>query len=223
MLCTPHRRDVTEKSSVEHVRSVVAEMAAELRRQEIELELLLGMENHVDLDLPEELVEGRALPINGGRYVLVEMPFFGHPNYVEDVLFRLQVQGVTPVLAHPERIEAIQRNPELLAGLVERGMLSQITGGSLVGHFGGKVQRLTYSLFRRGLAHVVASDTHTPAGSRSPELSSCIRAAAAIVGEKRARALVMDTPRAVLDDVVVDLEPPRPDHGSRRWWQMWRP
>ena len=222
MLCTPHRRDVTESSSVEQVKSLIADMAAELRSREIQLELLLGMENHIDLDLPDELDAGRALSMNGGSYILVEMPFFGHQNYVEDVLFRLQVQGARPVLAHPERIEAVQRDPELLAGLVERGMLSQVTGGSVVGHFGREVRRFTHSLLRRGLVHVIASDTHTASGPRSPRLSACVEAAAEIVGAERARALVVDTPRAILEGTPVEVEPPSADPRPRRWWQMWR-
>ena len=71
------------------------------------------------------------------------MPFFGHPNYLEEVLFQIQLQGITPILAHPERIEAGQLNPILLVNFVERGMLSQVTAGSVVGHIGGNVKKLT--------------------------------------------------------------------------------
>ena len=129
ILATPHRKDVTENLSVAHIQDVAVDLRGELDSKGIDLEVLLGMENHLDLDLPEEYARGRALPINGSRYALVELPFFGYPNYAEEVLFQLQLKGVTPVLAHPERIEAFQRNPELLVAFVEKGMLSQITGG----------------------------------------------------------------------------------------------
>ena len=178
------------------------------------------MENHLDLELPEDLEKGRALPINGTRYALVEMPFFGNPNYMEDVLFQVQLQGITPVLAHPERIEAIQKDTDLLAKFVERGMLTQITAGSIVGHFGRSVRRFTHGLLRRGLVHIVASDTHTPEGPRSPELGEGLVAAAKIVGEERARAMVVDTPKAVLDDLPVEVEPPGETETPRRWWRL---
>lgn len=220
MLCTPHRRDVTENSSVEQVEQLLGVFKTEIERQGLGLELALGMENHIDLDLPEEVAAGRALSMKGGRYMLVEMPFFGSPNYVEDVLFQLQVQGITPILAHPERIESIQKDPEILVRFVERGMISQITGGSIVGHFGRSVKRLTHSLLRRGLVHVIASDTHFPSGPRSPKLSHCVSAAAEIVGEDYARAMVVDTPRAVLDNLPIELEPPHADSGPKRWWQI---
>ena len=220
MLCTPHRRDVTERSSARHVRDLVTEVNGELRAQDIELEMLLGMENHLDLELPEDRSAGKALPMNGSRYSLVELPFFGRPNYVEDVLFQLQLQGVTPVLAHPERIEAIQREPELLVGLVERGMLSQVTAGSVVGHFGRKVRDFSHSLLRRGLVHVLASDTHVAEGPRSPQLSPGVEAAAQIAGESNARAMVLDTPRAILEDRAIEVEPPRRDERPKRWWRF---
>ena len=221
MLCTPHRRDVAENSSVDYIRGLVAEFNDELKAKGIELELLLGMENHLDLELPEDLSTGKALSMNGGRYCLVELPFVGRPNYIEDVLFRLQVQGVTPVLAHPERIEAVQRDPEMLAGFVERGMLSQVTAGSVEGHFGKKARDLTRTLLRRRLVHILASDTHFAVGRRSPMLLPGVEAAADIVGEAEALAMVVDTPRAVLEDLPVEVGPTRQDEGPERWWRFW--
>jgi protein-tyrosine phosphatase len=222
ILATPHRRDVAENSSVSEVQDIQRRLSGELESSGIELDLLLGMENHLDLDLPEDLSTGHALPINGTRYVLVELPFFGYPNYVEEILFQLQLQGSTPVLAHPERIEAIQRNPGRLAEFVDRGMLTQITAGSILGHFGGGVKRFTLSLLRKGLVHIIASDTHAPTGNRSPALPSGVAKAASIVGEERARAMVVDTPMAILNGQTVEIESRREIRGARRWWHPWR-
>jgi protein-tyrosine phosphatase len=221
MLATPHRKDVTENSSVEHLRDLLADVSRRMGEDGTDLTLVLGMENHLDMDLPAEVSSGRALPMNGSRYILVEMPFFGRPNYIEDVLFQLQLQGTVPVLAHPERIEAFQREPDLLVRFVERGMLSQITAGSVVGHFGGRARRFTNTLLRRRLVHVIASDTHFPRGPRSPDLLRGVAAAARIVGEERARAMVVDTPKAILDDRAIDVEPPTEAGATRRWWWLW--
>lgn len=222
MVATPHRKDVTERHSVHDVRERLGAFNMELEERGIVLEILMGMENHLDMELPDAFSQGLALPIAGSRYALVEMPFFGRPNYLEEVLFQLQLSGVTPLLAHPERIEAVQRDPDLLAKFVERGMLSQITAGSIVGHFGGSVKRLTHSLLRRGLVHVIASDTHYAHGPRSPLLSEGVDAAAALVGEERAQAMVVDTPKAILGDQPIEFEPPTSDRAPRRWWRLWK-
>ena len=221
ILATPHRKDVAARIPVSHLENLVADMNGELSRAGVELKLQLGMENHLDLDLPEALSEGLALPMNDSRYALVELPFFGYPNYVEDVLFRLQVQEIVPVLAHPERIEAFQNNLDRLADFVERGMLSQVTAGSILGHFGTRVRRITHAMLRRGLVHVIASDTHAPHGPRSPLLPPGLEAAGRIVGEERARAMVVDTPRAILSDAPVEVAPPEADRVDRQWWRFW--
>ena len=222
ILATPHRKDVTENSSVGHIRDLVGDLNGKLQERGVGLSLLLGMENHLDLELPNDLACGRALPINDSRYALVELPFFGHPNYVEEVLFQLQVQGVTPVLAHPERLELFQRKPDLVGEFIERGMISQVTAGSITGHFGGKVKRFTHRMLRNGLVHVIASDTHFPQGARSPSLQPGVEAAARIVGNARAQAMVVDTPKAILEDALVEVEPPSKAASPRRWWRLWR-
>ena len=205
ILATPHRKDVTEESSVGHIRSLIADMNAQNAEHGIDISLALGMENHLDEALPAEIDGGRALPMNGSRYILVEMPFFGRPDYIERTLFEVQEMGLTPVLAHPERIEAFQQDVDLLAMFVQRGMLSQITAGSIVGTWGDDVKKFTHELLDRRLAHVMASDTHSPTGLRSPKLGVGIEAAASIVGADYAKAMVVDTPLAILEDRAVDL------------------
>ena len=222
ILATPHRKDVTESSSVGHIRKLTGEMNTRIAAEGIDLTLQLGMENHLDLELPQDYSNGRALAMNGSRYILVEMPFFGRPNYVESVLFDLQVRGLIPVLAHPDRIEAFQKEPDFLVDLVERGMLTQITAGSIVGHFGGRVKRFTETLLRRGLCHILASDTHLPRGPRSPQLRYCVEAAEKLVGPERARAMVVERPRAILANLDVTVEPPGPAGGESRWWRFWK-
>ncbi len=198
ILATPHRKDVTELHSVAHARTLLDELNARVRAESIELEVLLGMENHLDADLPEEIAAGRALPMNGSGHVLVELPFFGTPAFIAPTLHRIQAARLVPVLAHPERIEAFQQDPDLLAEFVSGGMLGQITAGSLLGRFGSCVRDFTGELLTRGLAHLMASDTHAPAGPRWPGLREGVEAASAIVDAEKAHDLVDAVPRAIL-------------------------
>ena len=204
ILATPHRKDVTEESSVAHIRRLTADINAQNAEHGIDISLVLGMENHLDEALPAEIDAGRALPMSDSRYILIEMPFFGRPDFIERTLFEVQAMGLTPVLAHPERIEAFQQDVGLLAAFVERGMLSQITSGSVAGTWGDEVMRFTHELLAMDLAHVMASDTHSPTGLRSPKLGVGIEAATAIVGMDCAMAMVVDTPLAILEDRPVD-------------------
>jgi protein-tyrosine phosphatase len=222
ILATPHRKDITENWSVPYITELKDDMNRRIKEAGIDLTFVLGMENHLDTDLPDEYANGRALPMNGTRYMLVEMPFFGRPNYIEDAFFRLQAQGVIPVLAHPERIEAFQKEPELLRQFVEQGMLSQVTGGSFLGYFGGSVQKFTTYLMKRGLVHIIASDTHFPNGPRSPKLPPCVEAASKILGEEEVRQMVVDRPKAILEGQIVEVDSPKESVDTRKWWQFWK-
>ena len=206
IVATPHRKDVTEGVGVPRLRRTIADLQRRVTAQGIDIELALGMENHIDETLPQDAAECRALTMNESRYILVEMPFFGdiseHP-YAEGALAALQARGLIPILAHPERIEAFQRQPALLARFIGEGMLSQITRGSLLGHWGDPVREFTLALLRAGMAHILSSDTHAPCPPRTPELGGALRVTADIVGMDAARAMVTGIPRAIVRD-----EPP---------------
>ncbi|MCI0770292.1 MAG: tyrosine protein phosphatase [Chloroflexi bacterium] len=203
MLATPHRKDVTERWSVGHIVGLVDELNARARAERLDFRLLLGMENHLDTALPAEISAGRALPMNGSRYILVEMPFFGRPEFIDSCLAQVMDLGLVPVLAHPERIEAFQRDIGLLKEFVGLGMVSQITAGSLLGRWGDEVKGFTSELLKMGLAHVIASDTHTPGEPRPPGLAAGAEAAARVVGTAKAQAMVASTPRRILEDLPV--------------------
>ena len=221
ILATPHRKDVTEKSSVDHVKKLIKTMNGRIQGFTPDIELVLGMENHFDLDLPQDITDGRALPMNSTRYILVEMPFFGKPNYLEDTLFKIQLQGLTPVLAHPERIEMFQLDLDLLASLVERGMLTQVTAGSVIGLFGKNVKNITSQMLKRNLVHILASDTHFPEGPRSPRLDIANDTVTAILGHNAAKAMVVDTPKAILDDQPIHIDPPIASSSFFRKLKFW--
>ena len=200
IVATPHSRDVNERASIACVRAVARRLNAELRARSVPLHVLLGMENHLALDTPEQVDAGAGLPIEGTRCILIELPFELYPYYTGDTLRNLRLRGLLPIVVHPERNRAVQRNPQLIAGLVQDGARSQITAGSLTGDMGLDAQRSAEELLRLGLAHVIASDGHAPRGPRAPLLSRGVAAAAAIVGEEAARRMVDSVPRALLQE-----------------------
>ena len=208
MLATPHRKDVTELSSVPRLYELAAELQDCFDDEGIPLSLYVGMENHMDESLPDDYADGKAITMNGTRYILVEMPFSGtieEHAYADGVLRDLQAQGLTPVMAHPERIELFIRKPALLERYIGEGMLSQLTRGSLLGHYGEEIRLFSLELLRNGMAHMLASDTHSPRAPRTPELGEALQITAAIVGAGRAQAMVDDVPRAVLYDEPLDI------------------
>lgn len=184
-----------------------------LAGQQANLEVHLGAEISLEPDILRWLAEGLAWPIGATRYVLVELPFFAFPPYTEDVIFRLQVAGYKPILAHPERNAILAARPDRLGPLVERGVLTQITATSVLGGFGAQAKAAAVAFLERGWVHVLASDAHS-ANHRPPILTEAARAAERIVGPDAWR-LVSANPQAILRDSD-DVERARPAKKARR-------
>lgn len=221
IVATPHNRDVNERSSISAVRALVDRLKQEIQAQSIPLKVLLGMENHIEMDTPEQVDRGLAIPIEGTHYILIELPFEFYPFYGEEVLFKLQLKGLRPIVVHPERNMAIQDNPQILANLVQKGALAQITAGSITGTLGREPQKVSMELLQQNLVHIIASDGHTARGIRKPLLSPGVAAAARVVGVEAARNMVEDIPQAILQDRAPDLHG-LPRASRQRWWSSRR-
>ena len=207
MVVTPHSyewdRGHPGESAYESLDESARQLEEALHQAGVPLTLVAGLEIYLDGDVKSHLRDGRARPIAEGPYILIELPFFQRPLYLEQSISELQVQGWKPLLAHPERYTYIQQQPDLLTPLVQRGVLLQITAGSLLGAFRPAAERTARWFLRRGLAHCLASDGHRSRGPRAPLLSPGLEVAAQIVGEERARAMVTEVPRRILKGLGV--------------------
>lgn len=204
---TPHVRDdwPTDAGVME---SRVAELSAELVQAQIPLEVRRGGEIALDWLGRLSVDELRRFGLGGNpRYLLVETPYYGWPLALPDTLFLLRAQGITPVLAHPERNAEVQAHPERLAQLVESGVLVQVTAASLDGRIGKRPQQCARRLLEAELVHMLASDAHH-ASVREVGLSSAAKA----VGGTLAEWLTYGVPAAIVGDTPI---PPRPE--QRAW------
>jgi protein-tyrosine phosphatase len=173
----------------------------------ISVNLHLGVEIYLTPQTASDLAAGRLWPLAGSRYLLVEVPYRPWPTYADDALFDLQTRGYVPILAHPERYSAVQNDPNHMYALAERGILSQVTGIALLGLHGSDAKRCSETLVRHGLAQFISSDAHgLSARDRSPRLREAWEAARALVGDERARALVVDNPAAVIANMPIEVE-----------------
>ncbi|HKP17504.1 MAG TPA: CpsB/CapC family capsule biosynthesis tyrosine phosphatase [Gaiellaceae bacterium] len=203
---TPHVRDdwPTDAGVMEYR---VAELRAELEQAQIPLDIRPGGEIALDwlVRMPEDELRRFALAGNP-RYLLIEMPYFGWSLRLPDELFALVARGVTPVLAHPERNSAVQRDPARLRPLVDAGVLVQVTAASLDGRLGAAPRECGLRLIGAGLAHMLVSDAHH-ASVREVGLTA---AANAVASAELAAWLTQDVPAAILSDTEL---PPRPQNG----------
>lgn len=181
-----------------------------LRREEIHLKLHLGAEI---LCLPPTpvMAEAKELPTIGETdYLLVEFQFGESDRYMTQMLEALLRNGYKPVVAHPERYEAVRGNPLLTQQWVDdMGCALQINKGSILGGFGSQVQYTAHFLLDQGLAHLVASDAHS-AQQRTPHMGAVRQWLEGRFGHEYARALLERNPARVVEGRdVLQLDPGR--------------
>lgn len=216
LAATPHVITGDYHSEREDILQAVAALNQEIERAHIPVQVVPGAEIRLEPDLPQRQSRGELMTINDtGRYLLVELPTAYIPDYTERVLYDLQLQGITPIIAHPERNIGFNNHPDMLVELVSRGILLQITTGSITGLFGKNTQKTTLKLIQEGCVHIIATDMHSLRGHRSPEMSPAYTRVQKHFGTETAEILTCINPeRIIKGEDIVKCTPQR-----RRWWE----
>jgi len=159
MVMTPHydHRYANEKADILIQTDRLQRLA---RENGLNLELLPGQEIRIYNALLEDYHAGKLLTLANSRYLLIEFPANQIPSYTERLFYELEVMGIKPVIAHPERNSEFLATPEKLFSLVKKGALAQLTTSSVLGFFGKRVEKFSHQLIEANLVHVVASDAH---------------------------------------------------------------
>lgn len=149
------------------------------------LELRLGFELTPTVALLTE--DLRRYRLDGTDVVLMEVPFVGSGDLVFRLAEHAEASGLTPVIAHPERAEAVLAEPDLALELASRGWPLQLNSTSLLGRHGWASEALAWNLLEDGHVAIVASDGHR--ATRPPQLDDAFAAVCARIGEERALPL----------------------------------
>lgn len=160
LVATPHHYDGKYSNSPDLVVSLTDMLNERLQELAIPLKVHTGQEIHIHNELLLNWQRKELLPMANSSYALLEMPSSYIPKSMEELIYELNLMGVRPVIAHPERNAAVVQNPDRLAELIELGAYAQVTSHSLIGGFGRGIERASWTLCRSGLIHFVASDAH---------------------------------------------------------------
>jgi len=198
IVATPHSMPGRFEASLDDIRQAAAALQDALAAAEVPVRLVLGQEITYRQQLLPALERGELLTINETAYFLFEFPPYYVPPDVRDFVFEARLQRYFPILAHPERNEPLQGNPDLLERLVEGGALVQLTASSLFGRLGPRVQRSSHLMLQRGLAHFIATDCHSFRFGPG-DMSKAVEVAAVIVGREAAADMVGANPLAVIE------------------------
>ena len=178
-----------------------------LQAKGIETNLYLANEIYISDNMMRLLEEGKASTINNSCYVLFELPLNSEPLNLYDVIYSLQENKLIPILAHPERYSYVQKEPELVYDLIEKGCLMQSNYGSIIGQYGVKAEFIVRKFFENNMIHFLGSDVHRQ-NSIYPKIPFALEKIREIVGEQKLEELTTINPKLVLANKKIDIDEP---------------
>ena len=217
IIATPHAYnphfDVPKQSVLEKINL----LKKEIKKRELAIQLHTGQEMRIQESTIEKLQSGDALTLANSKYVLLELPSSGIPAYTVQIIQDILNLNKVPIIAHPERNRAIAEKPSRLERLVNHGALSQVTAGSLAGHFGKSVQRLSLQLVEANLVHAYGSDVHN-ATTRPFLFNKGLDYLDKHKHSEIIDILLENNARILTNEDFILLEPGTVD--SKKWWRF---
>lgn len=165
----------------------------------IPLRILAGAEVFCTADIAELIRAKKLLTLASSRYLLVEFAFNEDSIEMNSRLEQIFAEGLTPVIAHPERYNAVQRDRTLPERWFASGYVLQVNKDSIFGGLGQRAKRTAEFILGQGLAHIAASDAHSTY-SRNPELARLREHISLNYSEDYARILLEENPRRIIEN-----------------------
>ena len=214
---TPHVDSATDLERSPEFLPKFEELKTATRDAGIDVRLELGAEVFPTWNLLKALDSDKPITLGLKRkYILLGPPRIQLPNDISDLVFEIHTRGITPILAHPERVNPVQKNIRVLHELLDLGMLLQINAGSINGRYGKHAKQTVLELLRLKMVHFVASDCHRM--HIEPVLASGRTAIHALFDEKTARALSIDNPNCILESTQVPISDRRFVENRKSWF-----
>ena len=176
--------------------------------KKIGIDLFLGSEIYISNDMIELLENQKASTINNTSYVLFELPMNSEPLNLNDVLYSLLEYKLVPVIAHPERYSFVQKNPNLIYDLIQKGALMQMNYGSIIGQYGEKAKITARKLLENDMIHFLGTDVHRQ-GTIYKNIPVILQELEEIIGVDKLEELTTINPKLALENKRIDIDSPR--------------
>lgn len=201
IVATPHILNGVYDNRPQAIEEKVKILNQKIKEVNLPLQVLPGSEVHLSADIIEKIKKQEILTLNKSNYILLEFPHTQIPLHIEEILFQIQIMGITPILSHVERNLKFQQKPSLLSQLIQRGSLAQITAASLCDFFGPIVKKFTQKLLVEGLVYCMATDAHTDTKEgRGSFFSQALTEASKIIGQQATLNLVHSHPKKIIEN-----------------------
>jgi|SRR5688572_2294696 len=205
VVATPHMRPGMFDNDRPALEAAYLRMLPEVDRVAALPRTSLASEHFFDDTVVGRIRSGAALPYRPERAasgprtsgpILVEFTDLMPSTPILRQLFRLQAEGYTPVIAHPERYRAAWTRPELVVEWVEAGCHALLDLCALIGKYGAEPKRTALRLLELEAYDAACSDAHRP--SDIPLTAAALEALDRHAGRAELDFLLGSGPRAIL-------------------------
>ena len=159
-ITTPHILWDIYQNTPETIQAAYAILQEELTRNNLAVNIRPAAEYMLDEHMDELLDNNIPLLTIKGNMVLVETSFINAPLDLKEKLFKLQIKGYQPVLAHPERYLYVRGKLDLYDTLKDAGCLFQLNLLSLTNYYGKASTELAEYLIRKNFVDLIGTDLH---------------------------------------------------------------
>jgi protein-tyrosine phosphatase len=199
--CTPHIWPNLPANNVLEIPRLTADLQRALDAAGIRLRLIpggeikLGPDYHL-ITAPDDIPTFAM----AGRYAMIDLWAQTLPGHFEAGVRWLHAQGVEVILAHPERMRAVQDQPQLADYFAELGMLLQGNLQCFSDAAGSYTRRTVERFMNEDRYFVLGSDMHGPASieARMRGLHHAIQFA----GAEKIAQLTIENPRRLLPETM---------------------
>lgn len=207
IISTSHRRkgmfETPERTIHEHFR--VVKEAAEERYED--LSILYGGELFYTEDLRQKLEKGMVPTLNGTRYALIEFSMLTPWRDIHSALTKVLMLGITPVVAHIERYNALEYKAERVRELIDMGCYTQINSNhvlkpKLFGDSEKLFKKRARYFLKEDVVHCVASDMHN-LDKRPPYMQAAYETIFKDYGRHKAHALFKGNLEKIISNQVL--------------------
>jgi protein-tyrosine phosphatase len=159
LITTPHVMSDYFQNTPETILGGLEIVRAALKENNIPVDISAAAEYYIDDGFIRKLEEEKLLTF-GDNYLLVEVSYINPPDNVRDILFRAQVLGYKPILAHPERYPFWYRSLDEYQRFFDMGIILQLNLNSLSGYYGPDAKRIAEKLIEMEIVQALGTDMH---------------------------------------------------------------
>jgi len=194
--CTPHVWPHLSENTVANIPLHTDRLQQALDLAGVRLKLIPGGEINLRPDTPETAVDQIVSYGMRRRYVLIDLWCDTLPPFFRPAVAWLQQQGVKVILAHPERMTAVQNQPELADLFADLGLLLQGNLQCFSDPVGSPTRRVVERYLLEGRYFLLGSDLHNL--SSLPMRLEGLKRAIDLTGAETVDRLTIENPRRLL-------------------------